>query len=253
MIKVALLLLSVVKGLLKKLCEIECLLSRWWVYSAHQRLFYVTWKIPKQPEYFDHHIDLYYLWSKSKSSHWLERGVFSSFNMRRNGKLLELSCGDGFNTKYFYSSIAGKIIACDYDKSAISLAKNKNSNKNIKYVLSDIRFDMPKGIFDNVVWDGAIEHFTQEEINEILKNIKSRLKLKGVFTGFTVLEKSSKKSLEEHKSFFTSKENLKKILNPYFKYVQIYETIYPERHNLYFIASNTVLNSNTYFAEQQKT
>jgi hypothetical protein len=39
---------------------------------------------------------------------------------------------------------------------------------------------MPEGIFDNVIWDAAIEHFTEEEIDGIMKNIKARLKPNGI-------------------------------------------------------------------------
>ena len=39
------------------------------------------------------------------------------------------------------------------------MAKN-----NIEFILGDIRNDIPEGPFDNVIWDAAIEHFTEEEI-----------------------------------------------------------------------------------------
>ena len=36
--------------------------------------------------------------------------------------------------------------------------------ENVTYTLADIRTEMPEGVYDNVVWDGAIEHSTEDEI-----------------------------------------------------------------------------------------
>ncbi len=36
-------------------------------------------------------------------------------------------------------------------------------------------------------------------------------------------------------------QDLKRFLTPHFKNVRVFETIYPERHNLYFWASDAVI------------
>jgi len=227
------------KPIFISILEIESTISRRWVSSAHKRLFYVTWRIPKNPEFFDHHIDLYYQWLESKKPWWLERGVFGSLVIKRGGKLLELACGDGFNTRNFYSGIAGSIIACDFDKNAILTAKRKNCSSNITFVLKDIRNNMPHGSFDNIVWDAAIEHFTQDEIKAIMKNIKHRLnKRNGILSGYTIVEKAEGKSLEQHEYEFKDMADLKRFFSPHFKNVIVFETIFPERHNLYFWVSD---------------
>jgi cyclopropane fatty-acyl-phospholipid synthase-like methyltransferase len=101
---------------------------------------------------------------------------------------------------------------------------------------------MPIGLFDNVIWDAAIEHFTEIEINEIMKNIKSRLKSNGILTGYTILEQSNgEKSLSHHEREFKSKDDLKSFFEPHFKNIKVFETIYPSRHNLYFYASDGIL------------
>ena len=101
---------------------------------------------------------------------------------------------------------------------------------------------MPEGKFENVVWDAAIEHFTENEIDKILKNIKDRLTDFGILSGYTIVEKQDgSKSLEHHEYEFKNKEDLLRFFTPHFNNVTIFETLYPSRHNLYFWASDGTL------------
>jgi SAM-dependent methyltransferase len=212
--------------------------------TAHSyfKLFWATWNISDNPECFDHHIDLFYLWQKTKNSLWLERGVFGSLAIKRGGKILELACGDGFNSRNFYSLLSDSVIAVDFDRYAIKLAQRKNKTENVSYLLADIRTEMPEGSFDNIVWDAAIEHFTESEIDNILKNIKKRLsEKKGVLSGYTIVERVEGKSLSQHEYEFKNMADLKRFFTPYFKNVTVFETIFPERHNLYFWASDGII------------
>jgi len=237
--KKILIIFTPVKPLIVFLFELESSISKRWASSAHKRLFWAEWIIPTNPEFLDHQIDLHYLWLKTRTSFWLEKGVFGSLALKRGGKVLELCCGDGFLTRNFYSAIAESVIACDFDKNAISTAKRKNSASNITFILSDIRYKMPNGIFDNIVWDAAIEHFTPDEINPIIKNIKERLTGKeGILSGHTIVERAEGKSLEQHEYEFKDMADLQRFLIPYFRNVIVFETIFPQRHNLYFWASD---------------
>lgn len=233
------------KGIFKKFAEfvfeIECRLSKSWAFYAHKRLFLAQWGLKPAPEWFDHSIDMYYQWSKTNNSLWVERGVYSSLALK-GCNLLELSCGDGFNTKYFYSHRSKNVVACDFDPTAIQTAKSKNKSSNINFVLADIRTQMPEGKFENIVWDAAIEHFTPDEINSIMTNIKSRLTNDGVLSGYTLVEKDDGiKHIHQHEYEFKNMQDLKSFLSPHFKNVRVFETIYPSRHNLYFWASDEVI------------
>jgi len=229
------------KNLLEFITEFECYIAALWVKNAHKRLMFIHWGLPPGPEFFDHNIDLYYQWDKTKNPLWLERGVFGGLALK-GGSVLELSCGDGFNAKNFYSHRSQKVIACDFDPKAIKTAKKKNSAKNIDFVLADIRTQMPQGLFENIVWDAAIEHFTETEIDLIMKDIKIRLAKDGIVSGYTIVEKiDGSKSLHQHEYEFKSKEDLIRFFNPHFTNVVVFETIYPSRHNLYFWASDGIL------------
>jgi len=228
------------KKLRERVLQTEASMAVRWVSSAHRRLLAVQWGIPPQPEHFDHNIDLFYQWRALRNSLWLERGVFGSLALRM-GDVLELACGDGFNARNFYSLRSRRVVACDFDPVAIATAKKKNAAPNIEYVLADIRSAMPKGKFESIVWDAAIEHFTPDEIGKILTDIVSRLTDDGILSGYTIVEKPDGKSLSHHEYEFKGKEDLARFLTPHFRNVTVFETIYPERHNLYFWASNSAL------------
>lgn len=232
-------LLSFLKPSVVWIFELESFFAKKWASSAHKRLYYASWGIPTNPEFFDHSIDLFYNWEKTKMAFWLERGVFSSLALKRGGAVLELACGDGFNARNFYSGLVKNIIACDFDKNAISTAKRKNKSSNLEFILADIRTSMPDGVFDNIIWDAAIEHFTPKEISNILLEIKRRLGADGILSGYTIVEKENGKQLEQHEYEFKNMEDLKRFFDPLFKNVIVFETIYPERHNLYFWASDS--------------
>jgi SAM-dependent methyltransferase len=234
-------LLKPFKSLVEWIAEIECSVAASWVSSAHHRLMMIQWGIPPQPEYFDHHIDLFFQWLQSRNPLWLERGVFGSLALKKGG-ILELACGDGFNARNFYSLRSNNVIACDFDPQAIRKAIRKNSAPNVTFRVADIRHDMPAGHYDNIVWDAAIEHFTPDEIQKILKDIKVRLTQNGILSGYTIVEKSDgMKSLSHHEYEFKNKEDLVRFFTPYFAHVTVFETIYPTRHNLYFWASDGAL------------
>jgi SAM-dependent methyltransferase len=225
------------KPVLEGLCQLEAAIARRWVSSAHKRLMAVQWQVPPSPEHFDHHIDLFYQWPALRNAQWVERGVFGAMALR-GGSVLEICCGDGFNAKNFYSLLSRSVVACDFDPMAIQTAIRKNSAPNVTYVLADIRREMPTGRFDNIVWDAAIEHFTPEEIDQILGGIKSRLTEGGILSGHTLVERpGSGKYCCHHEYEFKSMADLSRFLTPHFRNVTVFETMYPDRHNLYFWAS----------------
>ncbi|AEE53278.1 hypothetical protein Halhy_5453 [Haliscomenobacter hydrossis DSM 1100] len=210
--------------------------------GAHSVQMKYEWGTPPQPEWYDHYSDQFYQFKTTQNPLWVERGVFGLLPMKQGANVLELCCGDGYNTYHFYSIRADKIIAVDYDKECVAHAKKYNQAKNIVFELCDIRYQIPQGSFDNIVWDAAIALFTEEESTIIIKNIKDRLTPNGVLTGYSLVEPMTGKQTSVHNErVFRSKEDLKRFFEPYFKHVKVFETIYPSRHNLYFYASDDVL------------
>jgi len=236
------------KGLYKRVVEaifgFEAKLASWWAGHAYKRLFWSQWGVQPAPEWFNHNIDLFFQWKfQNKNSFWVERGVFSGLALL-GGDVLELASGDGFNAKYFYAKRSKSVTACDFDPSAIKYSSKNNSYRNVKYILADIRTDMPEGKFQNIIWDAAIEHFTEAEIEKLMPEIKSRLTEDGIMSGYTIVEGSQVshgKMIHQHEYEFKNKEDLERFITPYFKNVNVFETIIDDRHNLYFWASDSVL------------
>lgn len=237
------LIFATVKPVLEFCFSAESRLAETWVAGAYRRLFWAQWHLPPNPEYFDHKIDLYSQWLKTRNSFWVERGVYSMLALNPGATMLELCCGDGFNSYAFYSKRAGSIIAIDFDKKAIQYAQRNFRAQNLSYHVADIRSQMPPGNFNNIVWDAAIEHFTESEIASLMFQIKQRLAEKsGILSGHTIVERQDGvKHLHQHEYEFKSKEDLARFFKPHFRNVTVFETIFPERHNLYFWASDGVI------------
>jgi hypothetical protein len=93
---------------------------------------------------------------------------------------------------------------------------------------------------DNIVWDAAIEHFTETEIDKIMGQLVERLGFNGILSGYTLTEAADgKKSNALHDYEFKDKGDMRRFFTPHFKHVKVWETIYPTRHNLYFAASQS--------------
>jgi SAM-dependent methyltransferase len=212
--------------------------------AAHHFQLNVEWGVDN-PEFFEHHLDQYYSWRRTRNSLPWERGVYSAFALQAmttptsKPTVLDLCCGDGFMDYYFYSLLAKSVTAIDFDPDAIRLAKRTNQAPNVTYVIGDIRTDIPEGQFDNIVWDAAIEHFTEAETTSLMATISSRLTPTGILSGYTLLEaEGGHKHLHQHEYEFHDKEDLARFLTPYFETVQVWETTFPNRTNLYFYATN---------------
>lgn len=222
-------------SVLADLCEAARKLSM----GVHEAKFFYDWRNQPEPEWFDHYLDQYYQFPEQRISFWVERGVYGVLALRPGADILELCCGDGFNTAHFYQTFAKQLIAVDFDATAIAHARRFNASPKIDYRLADIRTEMPAGTFSNIIWDAAIEHFTEAEIASIMDQIKSRLTPDGILSGYTLVEKDDgHKHLHQHEREFRSMEDLSNFLTPHFANVQVFETIFPTRHNLYFWASD---------------
>jgi hypothetical protein len=207
---------------------------------THFAQFALQWGIEPRPEWFDHFLDQYWQWAATNNSLWVERGVFSRMVLKEDSRMMEICSGDGFNTRHFYSTRAKTIMALDFDEDAVAHARRYNSAPNISFVKQDIRQGLPAGPFDNIVWDAAIEHFTEKEIGDLMRAIVERLGSDGILSGYTLTEnKSGKKSNSLHEYEFKDKEDLRRFFTPHFQFVRVWETIYPTRHNLYFLASQS--------------
>jgi SAM-dependent methyltransferase len=205
-------------------------------YDFHTRRLWSGLTPP--PEWFDHRADLF-RWAELRVPFWVERGVFSREVMFQGCRVLDLCCGDGFYPYYFYSGTASHIDAVDRDPTALAHARKWHPHPRIHYVQLDLVADDPPGAdYDVITWDGAIEHFSADEIRHVLRKCIKVLKTpEGVLNGYTIIAHESGKSHPDHQHEFISAEELKKLLGEFFPFVGTLETVYTERHNIYFRAA----------------
>lgn len=208
------------------------------VKSAYKSKLKSEWTYSnKYPEFFDHRIDLYYQWEKNKDIGWIERGIYSStaLSVFKNPIVLEMCCGDGFNSYFFYSGIAEHIIACDLSDAAIDFAQVHYKCQNIDYISCDIIKNMPeyKIKYTNIVWDAAIAYFDKTEIQIIIENAKKLSDENVILSGSTNTE-----AFSYHKTVFHDAKELASLLKQFFENVYIFETKHVKRDNLYFFASD---------------
>jgi len=216
------------------MCFAESYLRRYYAYHTSR-----LWEgVDARPEWFDHRADLY-RWAELRVPSWVERGVFSREVMFQGCRVLDLCCGDGFYPYYFYSGTASQIDAVDRDPTAIIHARKWHGHPTIRYVQQDLIADeFPDTDYDVITWDGAIEHFSLDEIRQVLQKCVKAMKTPyGVLNGHTIVARDSGKSHPDHQHEFCSAEELKNLLRESFPFVGTLETKYPERHNLYFRAA----------------
>lgn len=237
--------LMLFRPLVERAVMLEASLAERFVSAAYHHLFFVQWSLSHHADFFCHKIDLYWGWKVKRSPLWLERGIFSLYPMKQGADVLELCCGDGFNTSMFYGGRARSITALDFDRQALAYARNNFQASNITFRHADIRLPLPQKDYDNVVWDASMEYFTRAEIDDILVRIRAVLDTKrGVLSGYCHAEQPNE-AIQHVKFALRSKDDLRKLLSTHFGNVTIFETIYPERHNLYFWASEGDLPSLT--------
>lgn len=210
-------------------------------YITHKCQMDMEWRVAPVPEWYDTFLGQHYFWREGRVAWMWDRGVYNVLGMKYGARVLELCCGGGFFTYHFYSGRASEIVAVDLDARAIAHACRHNSAGNIRYEIADIRRSLPSGCYDHVVWDGAIEHFTEGEISDIVTRVKEKLAPSGIMSGYTVQEREEGLQHPDHEHEFKSKSDLGQLLLRFFRNVLVFEMIYPERHNLHFIASDSTL------------
>jgi phospholipid N-methyltransferase len=205
----------------------------------HALNFLLHWSLPPAPEWQDQYTTLHYLWRRDNKPDLAERGCMNLLGIAPGATVLELCAGDGFFTRHFHAARAKTVVAVDFDTEVVAHARRYNAGPNISYDVLDIRTSLPEGSFDNVIWNGAIEHFKTSELDSIMAGIKVRLVKGGLLSGYTVAEIPGNAQLSHHELEFRSPADLGKLLSRYFPNVRVVESRWPPTvHNLYFFASD---------------
>jgi SAM-dependent methyltransferase len=225
---------------------------------THYIQYRVEWTTD-HPTYFDHSINLYYSWYRNQDSSFLNRGFFARNAISRNndfrGFTLDLCCGDGFFSHYFYSSVSTKLVAVDRDSLAITNARLNYGKNNITFKRLDILRDFPRDDYDSIIWDASIHYFDLDEIDYLLTLISNSLVVReGLLAGSTVTSQNND-TTKHHKTSILSSAFLRDILEIHFKWVAILEREEEDRTSLYFLCSDfrrVTFSEQTFNSENSK-
>ena len=89
-----------------------------------------------------------------------------------------------------------------------------------------------------MLFNGAIEHFDQNQIDFILTSVIESMKKVGLFFCYTIVEKEEPVNTHHHE-FFENKEHLENIIKKYFNSTKTYENLVNGRHNIYCLGLKT--------------
>lgn len=172
-------------------------------------------------------------WPEHRNCHFLERGVYSNQVIAQGDTVLDMCCGDGFYSYFFFSNKAEHVDAIDIDEAALAHAQEYHSHPKISYHRSDIVKDpFPRKSYNVVIWDSAIRRLNREHMDIVFEKITHVLRpTNGVFSCYEIFEGSEKPI-----DFITplTSQQLIQMLQKYFPSVQWVETVTPGRHNYYF-------------------
>lgn len=211
--------------------------------QLHRFQMALQWRVGDNPEHFDHFLDLNYQLTHKLQAFPFQRGVWNLFAFAHDtDHVLDIACGDGFFTKQFYASTGADVVGIDFDPEAIKFARRIHNHKLVSYVVGDVRTGLQAGSFDVITFDAAIEHFTEDEIHNLMLEIKDKLTETGVLCGYTIkASETGVKHIHQHEYEPHSKEDLARFLTPYFRKVQVFETASAERTNYFFHATDATL------------
>jgi SAM-dependent methyltransferase len=153
------------------------------VRTPHLLQFKVEGLLNPDAEWFDHQLDTYWQWPARHRASFLERGVLNGLAIGTGARVLELCSGDGFNSSRFYGPRAQSVIGLDANRDALVHARRANPAPNVRFVQADIRDELPAGPFDNVIWDSALTHFSEDDLQRILARVRGVLAPGGVLSG----------------------------------------------------------------------
>ena len=209
----------------KWLADLGLRINRLYYKRLYQRVYLGA---ETSPAWFDHRIDLYYHWPHNLF--WLERGILPRKHMSEGCIVLDLFCGDGFYSRYFYSTIAGHIDAIDKDPGAIAHAIRWHSHPSINYVVADAtERHCPRSRYDVIVWFEGIEHLNKADYLGVADRIKSAIGEKGILVGSTPIVPTQQlgEGSWDHRNEFTSTAELHGFLGRHFSNIRIGVTVYP--------------------------
>ena len=225
-------------------------------------------KIPRT-EWMDHDQDAFYQFNSSGTFIHLERGLiprlyasnflikeeeFKNLKLEKKLNILDLCSGDSYISQKFFYDLSDTIVSLDLDPAAIArgekrIKRNKYMNTKHHFYQVDVEkikisdFLRNKKLdikFDIILFNAAIEHFKEEQLDFIFTSFKEVMKEKSFVSTYTIVEDENHQKYlpDHHEMFFSSKKHLENVVSKYFKFTKSHHSLVNDRCNIYCIASD---------------
>ena len=149
-------------------------------------------------------------------------------------RVLDIGCGDGFYAHFFYATTASLIDCVDIEQGAVDHARKYHSHPNIRYFkLNAIKEAFPEKENDVICLDGALGHFSREQLDILLPKIRDAVGKHGVLTSYEVAEAPEHQS-SDHLTALPPEKEFQELLGRYFSHVFTLYLESPGRRNVYF-------------------
>lgn len=128
-------------------------------------------------------------YNSAKPVSWSKRRITQVLSgyVKPGMDILDAGCGTGFFSSYFIS-MGCNVYSMDYSDRALFIAKDVTDNKARAYIKWDILDELAlKGIdikFDIIFSDGLLEHYSKEDQDRIISNVKAVKKNRGLIINF---------------------------------------------------------------------
>lgn len=173
----------------------------------------------------------YNLFDIYQKSHY-KRYEFAVTQLNENDIVGDMACGSGYGT-LMLSKKCKEINGYDIDPMTIEEVKKRyEKENNVNFEVKNLLDVEDINIYDKIISFETIEHFTPEEINNVIKKFYNALKFGGKLIFSTPYnQEKSPASMRYHKTFYIVEETIKNILNGLFEIENFYYQDY-NTHNL---------------------
>ena len=225
-------------------------------------------KIPRT-EWMDHDQDTFYQFNENGSFFHFERGIiprlylsnflitndeFDNLKLEKKINILDLCSGDSYISQKFFYDLSDTIVSLDLDPAALARGKkrikrNKYMNKKHHFfqfdvektkILDFLEYNKLNIKFDVVLFNAAIEHFKEDQLDFIFTSFKEVMKEISFVSTYTIVEDENNQTYlpDHHEMFFSSKKHLENVVSKYFKFTKSHHSLVNDRCNIYCIASD---------------
>jgi 2-polyprenyl-3-methyl-5-hydroxy-6-metoxy-1,4-benzoquinol methylase len=152
--------------------------------------------------------------------------------LNENDIVGDMACGSGYGTMML-SRKCKEVKGYDIDIVTIDeIKKRYEKESNINFDAKNLLNIEDIDFYDKIISFETIEHFTPEEINNLIKKFYDALKIGGKLIFSTPYnQEKSPASMRYHKTFYIVEETIKNILNGMFEIENFYYQDY-DTHNL---------------------